>query len=608
MRRLLALTLVLAALIVPSGAIAADTPAPTYTNPVSADFGRNFADPSVIRGRDGYWYGYATNGRRTADDQRHLMMIARSADLVHWEYVGDVFTEETMPTYDGRPATASRQFWAPSIEYFGGRYLLYYSYVVNDGADQAFRAIGVATADSPAGPWTDSGSYVTGPETWEPRPGTTAWRNVIDPDVFTTPDGRRYLYYGSVLGGVRVVELSADGLHAVGERVELTQENRYEAAYVVNRGGWYYLFLSVIGGCCAGPASAYPVVVARSRSPLGPFLDRDGHPVGGRYGGGTPVQVPNGNQWTSPGHNAVATDLSGQDWLVTHGIDRAAPYVAGTENARGLLISRLDWIDGWPVANAGRGLPDGPAPAPVNTSFVSDAFEQGTNDSWEPVAGWSTRTGPAGGHLHAGAAGVMSSVAPADGDLRGRVSVRLGAADRAGLILAAHDNGGGIRAVIDAGRRALVLQARAGSRMVRAEAPLPAGFRYDDWHQLTVDRRGNRLHAEVDDAGLYDPVAQAELTVPAGLDAGPVALVADGNGADLADFDDVSVARLYRPVTERVPDPAAGSGRSGVQRRLRPSARRDVALGPDAHGDGRRRHADVARADPDPDRPAAEAR
>ncbi len=520
---------------------------PTYTNPVTASFTRNFADPTVIRGRDGYWYGYATNGRRTADDTRHLLMISRSQDLVHWEYVGDVFTEQTMPRYDGRPESASRQFWAPSIEYFGGRYLLYYSYVVNDGTDQIWRAIGVATADHPGGPWTDSGEFVTGPETWEPRPGETAWRNVIDPDVFTAPDGRRYLYYGSVLGGVRVVQLSADGLHAVGERTQLTPENRFEAAYVVNRGGYYYLFLSIIGGCCAGPVSAYPVVVARSRSPRGPFLDRDGHPVSGRYSGGTPVQVPNGNQWLSTGHNAVATDLSGQEWLVSHGIDRADPYVAGTENARGMVISRLDWIDGWPVANAGLGLPSGPAVAPRNASVVADAFDSGDlGDTWQVSPGWDRLTEPAGGYLHGSGGGSLRSIETAGGDLRGTATVRLapGAGGHAGLVL------GGIAVTIDRTSRTLSVQ--AGHQ--RRRAALPASFDYTDWHQIAVERRGQLLHAEVSDAGLYDPVAQVSLDVARGT-AGPVSLLADRTAAD---FDDVTVAGLFEPMTRRVPDPSVG--------------------------------------------------
>src|SRR3712207_6939011 len=31
-----------------------------YQNPVSKDFADTFADPAVIRGKDGYWYSYGT--------------------------------------------------------------------------------------------------------------------------------------------------------------------------------------------------------------------------------------------------------------------------------------------------------------------------------------------------------------------------------------------------------------------------------------------------------------------------------------------------------------------------------------------------------------------
>jgi hypothetical protein len=556
---LIALLLLLSPAV--AGPASADEPA-TYTNPVTASFTRNFADPTVIRGRDGFWYAYATNGRQTADGERHLMMMAKSSDLVHWTDAGDVFTPETMPRYDGLPEDANRQFWAPSIEYFGGRYLLYYSYVANAvGHEQSWRVIGVATADHPAGPWTDTGAFVTGPETWEPRPGQTAWRNVIDPEVVATPDGKRYLYYGSVLGGVRVVELSPDGLHAVGDRTQLTPSNRFEAAYVVRRGGYYYLFLSVIGGCCAGPVSNYPVVVARSTSPLGPFVDRNGHPVSGDHAGGTPVQAPNGNQWLSPGHNAIATDPSGQDWLVTHGIDRYQPFVGGTESARGMMINRLDWIDGWPVAAAGAGLPSGAAPAPDNSMIIGDSFEDGLDPAWRQAPGWSVRREPAGGYLQVDAAAAgrqLESVPTTRGDHRARAAVRLDdhGAGRAGLVLGRHGCDGGVEAVIDHGAAALVVTARVGRRTVRATAPLPASFAYQDWHELALSLRGGTAHAEVSDAGLDDPVAEVELDLPRGPVTGPFALVAD---EAVADFDDVTVAAAHEPVTERIPEPMIGT-------------------------------------------------
>src|SRR5690606_8192715 len=103
-----------------------------------------------------------------------------------------------------------RLYWAPAVYYFEGRYVLYYTYVVNAGNDQSWRAIGVATAPTPAGPWTDSGSAVVPPNHWEPWPGVRQVMSVIDPELVTAPDGTRYLHYGSRGGGMFVVELTPD--------------------------------------------------------------------------------------------------------------------------------------------------------------------------------------------------------------------------------------------------------------------------------------------------------------------------------------------------------------------------------------------------------------
>ncbi|MBM7791360.1 family 43 glycosylhydrolase [Tenggerimyces flavus] len=513
----------LLALLPNAGVVAAEQP--VYTNPVADEASPNFADPSIIRGRDGYWYAYATADPKQAGDTYRLMKIIRSRDLTTWEYVGDVFTPQTEPRYDGYGDAARRMYWAPDIEYFGGRYVLYYSYVVNVGTDTHWRAIGVATAPHPAGPWTDSGAYVTGPETYEPRPGQTAWRNVIDPDIIATANGDRYLYYGSVNGGVRVVKLSPDGLTAVGERTQLTPSDRYEAADLVFRDGYYYLFLSVIGGCCNGAASAYPVHVARSKSPRGPFLSRDGVSVLDQKGGGTPVQVPNGNRWVSVGHTSVTADLAGQQWLVSHAIDRYRPYYQGTANNRQLVISRLDWIRGWPTANAGRGIQDGPLPAPVADAWIADSFESGTSpgEQWADGAGWTLSREPAGGFLES-LGGTLFANRRVEGDVRLRGMVR----GAAGFVL------------------------ERGHRSVRVA--LPPRFANEGWHQLDVRIRGRQVTAEVSDAGLGDVLATVNATLPGD---GPlrVGLSAKAPGAA---FDDVTVARLFQPVTHQEPDPRLG--------------------------------------------------
>lgn len=529
--------------------------APTYTNPVMTGVTENFADPTIIRGRDGYWYAYATNGPRFPGDERQLMMITRSTDLIDWEWVGPVFTPETMPTYDGKPAEANRQFWAPEIAYVDGQYVLYYSYVVDD-PEEPWRVVAAATADHPAGPWTDTGEVVVGNETWEVRPGVTEVRNNIDPDLLTAPDGTRYLYYGSVQGGVRVVKLTEDGLRADGDPVQLTDAHRYEAPYVVHRDGYYYLMMSVIGGCCAGAASGYPVMVGRSEDPMGPFLDRDGHSLDGPTGGGTPVLSPNGNTWVSTGHNAVATDLSGQDWIVSHAIDRTTPYVQGRENARLLVLTRLDWIDGWPVGNAGQGIPDGPEPGPRTHAALADAFE-GDLSAWDVPGSWERRTEAAGGYVHAAGGERLVSHAELGADSRLRAAVRLGAGDggRAGLVLGAAGPHG-VTAWLDRDEGQLLVTGGKGKHQVHASAPLPAAFGYDTWHEIEIEVTSGRMHVAVTESGQYDPVAEVETPLHPGVASGPVALAAEGTGAD---FDDVTAAP-YRVVdAEIAPTPEIGS-------------------------------------------------
>ncbi|MDQ0643509.1 family 43 glycosylhydrolase [Microbacterium murale] len=546
--------LVLLAGLLAPGTVSAqeDDAVSTYTNPVSAGFTENFADPTIIRGHDGFWYAYGTNGKRYEGDVKQNMMISKSADLIDWEWVGPVFTPETIPTYDGKPPGANRQFWAPEIAYLDGRYVLYYSYVVQ-APGTPWRTIAAATAEHPAGPWTDTGEVVVGNETWEVRPGVTEIRNNIDPELLTAPDGTRYMYYGSVQGGVRVVELSADGLHADGEPVQLTDAHRYEAPYVVNRDGFYYLFLSVIGGCCAGAASGYPIMVGRSTDPTGPFLDRDGHSLNGPQGGGTPVLAPNGNEFVSTGHNAIATDLSGQDWIVSHAIDRFDPYVSGTESARGLALTRLDWIDGWPIGNGGAGMPSGPTEGPDNNAFISDAFE-GDLSGWMSADGWAKSEGPTGGYAHADSDAPLTSIAVVNGDLRVRALVRLagGGGGEAGISIPAQGRHS-LTASIDRESAQLTVKGQ-GNRTTTA--PLPVGFNYETWHEIEIVVSDGSLRVAVSESGQYDPVAEVTLRVPNGVRSGQVALQAKGIGAD---FDDVTVARLFTPETDRVPDPMIGA-------------------------------------------------
>src|SRR4051812_20607290 len=231
-------------------------PRATYTNPVSAGFADTFADPSVIRGKDGWWYAYGTSDPlREGEGTRHLIPMSRSADLVTWEHVGDAFTEDTVPAWADRERGAA--LWAPDIRYVDGRSRMYF--VVTETpvtAEPNDNAIGVATAPTPTGPWTPSAEPVVGPRHGTGGPGDFLW--TFDPSQVVGPDGAEHLFYGSYYGGIWVTNLSDDGTRAVGDPVRVAIDNKFEGAYVVRRGGWWYLFASS-ANCCAGPTTGYSV-------------------------------------------------------------------------------------------------------------------------------------------------------------------------------------------------------------------------------------------------------------------------------------------------------------------------------------------------------------
>src|SRR6185312_7630834 len=159
-----------------------------FTNPVSDSFSDTFADPSVIRGQDGYWYSYGTSDPlREGEKVLHRLPIARSADLVNWTYVGDAFGPDNLPSY----AAPGSLFWAPDIRYLDGRYVMYFT--VTDTATTPANwdySIGAATAPTPTGPWTHLDAPVVAP-----RPSGNSYWNTIDPSQFTDVDGRKYLYF-----------------------------------------------------------------------------------------------------------------------------------------------------------------------------------------------------------------------------------------------------------------------------------------------------------------------------------------------------------------------------------------------------------------------------
>ena len=293
---------------------AQDVTADVYRNPV-IDY--SLPDPSVIRGDDGFFYLYAT------EDIRNLP-IHRSKNLTDWEYVGTAFTDQTRPDFEEKGG-----IWAPDINKIGGKYVLYYSMSAWGGEWTC--GIGCATADNPAGPFTDHGKMF--------RSNEIGVKNSIDP-FYIEDSGRKYLFWGS-FRGIYAVELSDDGLSVKeGEVPRKIAGTAYEGTYIHKKGGYYYLFAS-IGSCCEGLRSTYTTVVGRSKNLLGPYVDKEGNRM---LDNCHEILIHKSDSFVGTGHNSeIVSDKDGNDWMLYHAVSVENP------DGRVLMLDRVDWQGGWPV-------------------------------------------------------------------------------------------------------------------------------------------------------------------------------------------------------------------------------------------------------------------
>lgn len=307
---------VAAALIAPAGQPAAAAAA--YPNPGTVTGSVGVHDPGVVKRPDGTYLIAYTGANIT---------LKTSTDRTAFRDVGAAFP-------NGAPWTApytagSTNLWAPDLAYRGGKYLMYYS-ASTFGSNHSAIFLATSTSGNP-GTWAHQGLVV------ESR--TTDDYNAIDPNLYVDPAGRWWLTFGSFWSGIQQIELDP----ATGKRLNTTTRTiagrgggAIEAPFMFRRGSYHYLFVS-FDFCCRGAASTYRIMVGRSTSPTGPFVDRNGTAL--TAGGGTEILAGHGNIH-GPGHQAVLADTDG-DVLVYH-------YYAN--NGASLLgINRIGYdAAGWP--------------------------------------------------------------------------------------------------------------------------------------------------------------------------------------------------------------------------------------------------------------------
>lgn len=288
--------------------------AEVYCNPVVP---KSLPDPTVIKASDGWFYLYATEDIRNTP-------IYKSDDLVNWEFVGTAFTNETRPDFEPKGG-----LWAPDINYINGKYVLYYSMSVWGGEWTC--GIGVASADSPQGPFTDHGKLF--------RSNEIEVQNSIDP-FYIEEDGKHYLFWGS-FRGIYVIELTTDGLALKpGAEKQQIAGTAYEGVNIYKKDNWYYLFAS-IGSCCEGVNSTYTAVVGRSNNLFGPYKNIAGQSMTNNH---HEVIIQGNDRFVGTGHTSeLVNDDAGNTWVLYHAVDKNNPQ------GRVLMLDEVQWENGWPV-------------------------------------------------------------------------------------------------------------------------------------------------------------------------------------------------------------------------------------------------------------------
>jgi beta-xylosidase len=303
-----------------------------HTNPV---YGSYLADPFVWKAGETF-YAIGT-GEPEANGQTvgKIFPIIQSADFVHWQ-----FASQAMLRPDPNLGT---HFWAPEVaEGDDGKFYLYYSV----GHDDKEHQLRIAIAESPQGPYHDSGKTLI-------DPGECPF--AIDAHPFQDDDGQWYLFYardfldtnngnraGTALAVRRMksmTELYGDEITVLRARSDWQrfQKNRsvygrvwdwhtLEGPFVRKHDGRYYCFYS--GG--RWETENYGVDYGVADHILGPYSG-----AGSENGPRVLRTIP--NQLIGPGHNSIAVGPDGvNEFIVYHAWDQQM-------KSRQMAIDHLIW-------------------------------------------------------------------------------------------------------------------------------------------------------------------------------------------------------------------------------------------------------------------------
>lgn len=270
-----------------------------------------------------------------------------SKDLKTWTQGDPVFAESPDWSLDVAPGF-NGHIWAPDITLYNGKYYLYYS-VSAFGKNTS--AIGLTT-NSTLNPndenfkWEDQGIVI------QSVPNRDLW-NAIDPNLIFDEEGTPWLSFGSFWTGLKMVKLEKDlktvaepqVWHPIASRERSAKfpdasagDAALEGPFIFKKGEYYYQFLSW-DYCCRAENSTYKLVVGRSKTVTGPYVDKDGKKL---IEGGGSLVIEGSDNWYGVGHNSVFT-FEGKDYSFMHGYD------ASDKGLPKLIVKEITWVDGWPT-------------------------------------------------------------------------------------------------------------------------------------------------------------------------------------------------------------------------------------------------------------------
>lgn len=268
----------------------------------------DYADPSILCDNGKYYAIFSSFIYNPG------LLIWESDDLLNWEPLGHPLSE---PVGD---------IWASTLIKFDDKYYIYFPCDFE---------IYVIVADKITGPWS--------------KPKALGLKHAIDPGPLMIPEtGEKFLF----MDAGQVVKLSDDGLSVVTEKKvsiepwEIPDEWDIEGVCTEGPKPFYkngYVYMILTEGGTAGPGTGHMSVLARSKSPYGPWEYSPYGPM---------IRAESFDEdWLSIGHASYIEAYDGKTYLVFHGYEKGY-YTLGRQP----LLVECEWTeDGWIKACEGSG-------------------------------------------------------------------------------------------------------------------------------------------------------------------------------------------------------------------------------------------------------------